>query len=215
MNYLSEIVAFTEWKDVYPLPASAIALWYELMAVCNKAGWRQEFTVPNGLLQARAGLSRKELDNARQILIQGGRIFYKKSNRVNQAGAYKLIPFVQKGQQEGQQTAHTGGNTGGNVGDTLVKHKLKPKPKINKKEYAPLVLMTEEEYQKLVEQFDVNGTKDRIERLSLYKGSTGRKYQSDYLTILNWERKDKPVKTVPKGLSAVMEVARRRGIVNE
>ncbi|SFR15357.1 hypothetical protein [Desulfoscipio geothermicus] len=127
MNYLSEIVAFTEWKEVNQLPASAIALWYELMAICNKTGWQQEFTVPNGLLQIKAGLSRKEFDRARQLLIQAGRINYKKSNRVNQAGKYEIIPFVQKGQQEGQQqgkqegqqegqrTAHSGGNERGTL----------------------------------------------------------------------------------------------------
>ncbi|MEG6615361.1 DnaD domain protein [Peptococcaceae bacterium 1198_IL3148] len=133
MNYLTEILAFTEWKEVNQLPASAIALWYELMAICNKTGWRQEFTVPNGLLQIKAGISRKEFDRARQLLIQAGRIQYKKSGRVNQAGKYILIPFVQKGQQKGQQTVQQEGqqkgqrmeHSGGNERGTLYKRKLK------------------------------------------------------------------------------------------
>ena len=57
--------------------------------------------------------------------------------------------------------------------------------------YADFVSMTEEEYKKLIDAFGENGTKDRIENLSLYKGSTGKKYASDYLTILAWERKEK------------------------
>jgi hypothetical protein len=133
MNYLLEIVAFSEWKEVNPLPATAIALWYELMAICNKCGWIQEFTVSNGLLQIKAGLSRKEFDRARQILMYLGRITYRKSNRVNQAGIYSIIPIVQKGQQEGQQEGQRKGqqeeHTGGNERDTLFKPKLKPKLK--------------------------------------------------------------------------------------
>ncbi|VBB05592.1 Hypothetical protein LUCI_0802 [Lucifera butyrica] len=133
MNYLAEILAFSEWKEVNPLPASAIALWYELMAICNKAGWIQEFTVPNGLLQAKCSLSRKEFDHARSVLINFGRIKYKKSDRVNQAGKYLLVPFVQKGQQEGQQKGQQEGqrqaHTGDNVRGTLYKHK--PKQNLN------------------------------------------------------------------------------------
>jgi hypothetical protein len=59
-----------------------------------------------------------------------------------------------------------------------------------KKKYADYVTLTTEEYQKLIEQFGENGTKDRIQNLNLYKGSTGKPYKSDYLTILSWERKN-------------------------
>lgn len=104
MNYLQEILAFSNWKEVNQMPATAIALWHELMAICNKCGWQNDFTVANGLLQIKSGLSRKEFDRARLILIQKGRIDYKKSgNKVNEAGRYIIIPFVQNGQREGQQ----------------------------------------------------------------------------------------------------------------
>jgi hypothetical protein len=62
---------------------------------------------------------------------------------------------------------------------------------VKKNIYAEFVKMTSDEYEKLLEQFGESGVKDRIERLNLYKGSTGKKYKSDYLTILNWERKNK------------------------
>jgi hypothetical protein len=68
----------------------------------------------------------------------------------------------------------------------------KNKIKIDKTKYAEFVYFTTEEYNKLITQFTEQGTKDRIENLNLYKGSTGKKYASDYLTILNWERKNKP-----------------------
>lgn len=121
MNYLEQIVAFHDWKTANPLPASAIALWHELIAVCNKAGWPVEFTVRNDVLQASCGISRKEFDRARQMLIDLQVLHYKKSHRVNSAGKYKLIPFSivrngqQNGQRAGQREEHGRGNEGGDL----------------------------------------------------------------------------------------------------
>lgn len=60
-----------------------------------------------------------------------------------------------------------------------------------KKHYAEFVSMTEKEYGELLKYLGDDKTAEMIERLNLYKGSTGRQYASDYLTILNWLRKDK------------------------
>jgi hypothetical protein len=68
------------------------------------------------------------------------------------------------------------------------------KKKVNKNKYADYVSMTLEEYQKLQVQFGEDGTKERVEELNLYKGSAGKKYNSDYLTILNWEKKNQSTK---------------------
>jgi hypothetical protein len=65
------------------------------------------------------------------------------------------------------------------------------KVKESKKKYKEYVSMTTTEYQKLVDQFGEEGTQDRIENLNLYKGSNGKKYKDDYMTILAWERKNK------------------------
>jgi hypothetical protein len=87
-------------------------------------------------------------------------------------------------------------STGNNPQTKLKESKVKE----SKEKYADFVTMTKEEYQKLIEQFNERGAKDRIERLSLYKGSTGKKYASDYLTILSWERKNKDKSTHSSGL---------------
>lgn len=74
----------------------------------------------------------------------------------------------------------------------LGEDKVKP-PKITKPKKvrcAEFVTLTKEEQLKLLEKFGTQGADDRIENLNLYKGSTGRKYASDYLTILAWERKN-------------------------
>ena len=61
------------------------------------------------------------------------------------------------------------------------------------------VLLTDEELDKLKAEY--LDWKERIERLSSYVASTGKKYKSHYATIRNWARNDKkPVNTaVPQG----------------
>ncbi len=63
------------------------------------------------------------------------------------------------------------------------------KPKEGKHKYGEFknVLLTEEEYEKIME---AAGEK-YIEALSMYLGSTGKRYKSHYMTILNWMRRDK------------------------
>jgi len=51
------------------------------------------------------------------------------------------------------------------------------------------VLLTDEEYQKLKGSWGAQA-EAMIERLSAYKESKGKKYKSDYATILNWQRRD-------------------------
>ncbi len=92
MNYIVEINAFNDWLLSNPLPTGAIALWHALAAINNKAGWAEEFTVANLVLQSMTGLSRQGLDKARNILVQKGLIEYKKGTS-NKAGKYKMIWF--------------------------------------------------------------------------------------------------------------------------
>lgn len=95
MNYMTEITMFYDWLLYNPLPTGAIALWNALMSINNKAGWADEFTVANIVLQGITGLSRQGLDGARNTLIQKGLILYKKGTS-NQAGKYKIISFDSK-----------------------------------------------------------------------------------------------------------------------
>ena len=60
------------------------------------------------------------------------------------------------------------------------------------------VLLTDEELQKLKTEYC--DYKDRIERLSSYVASTGKRYKSHYATIRNWARKDAEKKPINNGL---------------
>jgi hypothetical protein len=58
------------------------------------------------------------------------------------------------------------------------------------------VKLTDAEFEKLKASFP--DYQERIERLSAYIASTGKKYKSHYATILNWARKDNDNGTVNK-----------------
>lgn len=86
-------------------------------------------------------------------------------------------------------TTETGTNTeaapaSANSGESKPKKPKKSAPE--KKRYADFVTLTEEEYNKLVEQYGTEAVKWCIQKLDNYKGSTGKKYASDYRTILSW-----------------------------
>ena len=70
--------------------------------------------------------------------------------------------------------------------DAKKKSKKTAKKKDEKKQYAEYVSLKEEEYGKLVYDYGEKATAKFIEELNLYKGSTGKTYKSDYMTILNW-----------------------------
>jgi len=57
----------------------------------------------------------------------------------------------------------------------------------NKNPYAEFVLMTPEEYQKLIDKYGETNTKKFIEKLNNTKGANKKlKYDSDYFAILKW-----------------------------
>jgi hypothetical protein len=64
-----------------------------------------------------------------------------------------------------------------------------PKPTRHKYGLYENVLLTDEEYQKLLNEFP-HDLSERIERLSEYIASTGKKYKNHLATIRSWARKD-------------------------
>ena len=100
--------------------------------------------------------------------------------------------------------------------DSLVEDSLEeaapPKPTKHKYGMYKNVLLSDEEYQKLTEEFpsDYPG---RIERLSEYIASTGKKYKSHLATIRSWARKDtgaKP-KSTPKSSNPFLDLVKEDG----
>jgi len=120
MNYLRELNAFFDWLESNPCSTGVVALWYTLMAINNRTGWSEEFTVSNLTLQVKTGLSRQQLDRCRNFLVQKCRIQYEKSGKANQAGKYLIVKFESQHESpDGHHMSH-----GASHGmSTLVKEK--------------------------------------------------------------------------------------------
>ena len=75
------------------------------------------------------------------------------------------------------------------------------------------VLLSDEDYDKLQAEFPHDYT-ERIERLSEYIASTGKKYKNHLATIRNWARNDAVKKPASrKGGNVFLEIAQEEGIV--
>ncbi|AUJ78164.1 DnaD domain protein [Bacillus velezensis] len=91
MNYLKEMNGFMNWLETNPLSATTQALWFHLMHINNRTGWREWFTTSNTTLQAKIEITENTLIKHRKILIELKRIEYEPQGR--KAGKYKLISF--------------------------------------------------------------------------------------------------------------------------
>ena len=88
-----------------------------------------------------------------------------------------------------------------------------PKPTRHKYGAYENVLFTDEEFQKLTEEFPADWS-GRIERLSEYIASTGKRYKNHLATIRSWARKDTEKKPASrKGGNVFLEIAQEEGIV--
>ena len=75
----------------------------------------------------------------------------------------------------------------------VIEEAAPPKPVRHKYGLYKNVLLTDEDYGKLQEEFP-HDYSDRIERLSEYMASHGKSYKNHLATIRNWAKKDKPQK---------------------
>ena len=197
MNYIREMNAFMDWLETNPLEPITQTLWFHLMAIANKCNWPEWFTVANLTLQAKVGIDKKTLAKHRLKLEQKNRIEYKTGTK-KQAGKYRLLALEDQigGIFPPKHTPNVDpirDPIHPPIVDPLVKlnkTKLKnnkpPSSPPEKKQYAEFVLMTEKEYATLVEKIGEELANACIEKLNSYKGSSGKHYASDYMTMYSW-----------------------------
>ena len=77
-----------------------------------------------------------------------------------------------------------------NTNKKVINKELKEGKKQTNISFAEFVQMSQSEYDKLIEKLGEETTLMYIDRLDNYKGSTGKRYKSDYRTILTWVDKD-------------------------
>ena len=92
MNYIVEINLFRDWITTNDISASSINLWYALMHINNKCGWKERFNVSISTLQSETKYSRAEIYRARGFLVDTGRIKCEERNG-NRSAIYTIIPF--------------------------------------------------------------------------------------------------------------------------
>lgn len=95
MNYIGEINSFYDRLETNPLSTSAIALWFALMAIANKANWIDTFAVAISVLEVKTSLKKKSIERARNELKQKGFIEWR-SRSGNQSAEYSLFSLCVK-----------------------------------------------------------------------------------------------------------------------
>ena len=115
------------------------------------------------------------------------------SESAEQTGTKRTnVNFVQQNEQTGTKRTDTDtDNDTDNDIYSISKPDKPSKPQKHKRGEYNNVLLTDDEYQKLKTEYP--DIEERIERLSEYIASTGKKYKSHYATIRAWARKEKPV----------------------
>lgn len=93
LDLQAEAFAFYDWLETNPLGTSCIALWHAFMHIAIKAGCPDKFAVAVSVLEAKTGLKRDALYDARNKLQQAGRIKWE-TRKGNQSALYQICPFV-------------------------------------------------------------------------------------------------------------------------
>tara|TARA_Y100000310_G_C20646738_1_gene797076 strand:- start:360 stop:1049 length:690 start_codon:yes stop_codon:yes gene_type:complete len=167
------------------------------------------YELPDKYILLDVGITQKELDTIKEkfmvdnkftfidgwVRIENFEIYNKFTGNLNETAKEKELSLIPKKVIEYQR----GIDRVSSVSDTLSNHKSiisnhKSETNNKKQRYMDSVLLTLEEYEKLIKSFGEDKTKDYIENLNNYIGSKGKKYKSHYFTILNWSKKDKKSK---------------------
>lgn len=93
MNYLAELKAFYDTLAINSLSSPDIALWYALMSIANRSGWKTEFTVALSVLAFYSGTNESTVKRSRNKLAQCGYITWK-SRGGSQSALYHINSVV-------------------------------------------------------------------------------------------------------------------------
>lgn len=77
-------------------------------------------------------------------------------------------------------------SSGDNVIKSTERKGKESKVKESKESFAEFVTLSSTEHEQLIKKYGEEATKAMIQILDNYKGSSGKKYKSDYRAILNW-----------------------------
>ncbi len=81
MDYIKQLEAFYSSLSFNPISSNAIAIYQYILHIQWKAGWVQEVSIANITLQGACSLSLKQIQGARNELINANFINYKKGRK--------------------------------------------------------------------------------------------------------------------------------------
>jgi DNA replication protein DnaD len=173
---------------------------------------RGEFPISDQFLAVRWMWSRNKV---RHFLKELEKEHQTNTNRTKRGTIIHIINYNSY-QGEGITEGTTEGTSEGTTEGTQYK-KIRSKEIKNKDIYGEFsnVKLTKEEYAKLVEKFGEASTKEKIENLSIYIASKGKKYANHYATILTWDRKNPKPLQVSKKDEMVWPNAEQPGWIEE
>lgn len=94
MNYILQSRELDDQQFINPLPTGQYMLLRALIALNNKSGWLEEFTVALSVLESFSGLSRAGVQKARRSLVNKGYIEFKSNG--TKAGSYKIFKIYEE-----------------------------------------------------------------------------------------------------------------------
>ena len=141
MNYLKEILAFTEKLAMDGLSPGQMSLWYALMAINNKCAWREWFSASNKVLELYSGLSLSAIRKNREVLKELGYIDFRfKGQNATEYKINSLLLFEAESNRGSNIDSNRDGNRDSNIdgnidsnrdGNTLNKQNKKKQNKTN------------------------------------------------------------------------------------
>jgi len=93
VNYIQQINSFEQWAEVNMPSTGQYALYYALLAINNRAGWKEWFKVANSTIETRIGMSAQGIRKARSYLVDHKLIEIQIIGS-NKATLYKIMPFT-------------------------------------------------------------------------------------------------------------------------
>lgn len=92
MNYMTEIKLFNEWLETNELSTAGISLWYGLMFIANRSGWKPNLSIPISTIMLRTKMSRSAIYRERNSLQNHGLIEFD-MNEGRQSSNYRIRSF--------------------------------------------------------------------------------------------------------------------------
>lgn len=92
-SYIDMINAFWNWRTFNPISSKAADLYFALLNVANRCGWKEDLSVPNTVLMSLTGMEKWDLYRSRDTLVEYGLIEYVPGG-TRRAGVYRLTDIT-------------------------------------------------------------------------------------------------------------------------